>query len=64
MSVFKYETIGDAMKRGYAEMHEINLSISEAYFSTETQAAVLNEKNIMSKRWCLDETRRDLSSQP
>ena len=63
MSVFKCETTDDAMRKGYAEMYEINLSISKAYFSTESEAAVLSDKNIMSKRWCLDETRRNLSSQ-
>lgn len=63
MSVFLNEDIERALQRGYIEMSEINLSISNEYFCMEEEASKLNDKNIKSKRWCLDETRRDLSSQ-
>lgn len=63
MPVFFKEDIETAMKKGYIEMHDINLSISREYSCIEVEASALNEKNIMSKRWCLDETRRNLSSQ-
>ncbi len=63
MSVFFYEDIETALQKGYEEMSEINLLISNEYFCIEVEASHLYDKNIKSKRWCLDEKRRNLSSQ-
>lgn len=63
MSVFLNEDIERALRKGYKEMSEINLSISNEYFCMEVEASYLFDKNIKSKRWCLDEKRRNLSSQ-